>query len=359
MTITVAVFSILILLFFLISLCRKTNNHNKHQLVYLHLHLGCIAAALIIYVGIEYKILSNHFFVLIIGSHISNLTFLLLHVRSVLKESQAKITYVHFLPILAFCVVCLLNYFDIYLLNFSTRQDVFVNLKIEDKRLLSDAFFLRGIITVILIIMIFRTSVKHFKNIQEKKKTYRFWIYIYLSVILIAVFISTVYYFGVLNPKFDPLLMLLSRAFISLSILSFALNPVNPLLIPLLTKTTAPTLDDNKGVFKEINELMLNEELFLIKNIETNVICNKTGFDKKTVLSAILNNAKGNWKAYINDLRVEYAIQLLKTDYLKQRSIVSLGEKSGFNSSQSFFRAFKLKTNMTPGQFYKKSVKTE
>jgi AraC-like DNA-binding protein len=147
-----------------------------------------------------------------------------------------------------------------------------------------------------------------------------------------------------------------STALITLKIISLTLNPNVLFLVTSITETTILKLDKKSDVFKKINELMLNEELFLIKNIETNVICNKTGFDKKTVLSAILNNAKGNWKTYINDLRVEYAIQLLKKDYLKNHSIISLGEKSGFNSHQSFFRAFKLKTNMTPGEFYKNNV---
>jgi AraC-like DNA-binding protein len=251
-----------------------------------------------------------------------------------------------------------LNDFDIFLVNISTSRDFFYGIPILRKGHYTDVILARFFSLTLIIVSIIITSIKHFKNNQEKKKkkTYISWVYIYLAINLASICFAQVFYFSFFDPKFDVFLSTFSTALITLKIISLTLNPNVLFLVTSITETTILKLDKKSDVFKKINDLMLNEKLFLIKNLETNVICNKTSFDKKTVLSAILNNAKGNWKTYINDLRVEYAIQLLKKDYLKNHSIISLGEKSGFNSHQSFFRAFKLKTNMTPGEFYKKSI---
>lgn len=314
-----------------------------------------VVLSLVFFYLMQKHLLPFQYFKLIFGMNVLGLTSLLLHVESVLKEYRAKITYVHFLPILTFFFTCLLNYFDIYLLKFSTNQTLFYGIPIQKKGYYTDLVFIRGFLLITITLIIVLTSIKFLKNntVKKKKKEYIYWIYVYSSINMTSFCIALVYYFSFFDPKFNSLIYNLSSFLIALTVISLTLNPNVLLLITSITKTTVFKLDDNTDVFNKINILMLHEELFLIKNLETNLICDKTGLDKKTVLSAILSNTQGNWKTYINGLRIEYAIQLLKTDYLKNHSIISLGEKSGFNSHQSFFRAFKLKTNMTPGEFYK------
>jgi AraC-like DNA-binding protein len=56
-------------------------------------------------------------------------------------------------------------------------------------------------------------------------------------------------------------------------------------------------------------------------------------------------------------MRIDYAINLIEKNYLKQFSISALSEEAGFSSQQSFFRAFKVKTGTTPGKYYRELCK--
>ena len=58
---------------------------------------------------------------------------------------------------------------------------------------------------------------------------------------------------------------------------------------------------------------------------------------------------------YINDLKIDYVIELLKTEN-KYRNYTNkaLAEEVGFGSTQNFTRAFKNRTDISPTYFVQK-----
>ncbi|PVW16428.1 helix-turn-helix transcriptional regulator [Marixanthomonas spongiae] len=80
-------------------------------------------------------------------------------------------------------------------------------------------------------------------------------------------------------------------------------------------------------------------------------------------ISEVINRHKGkNFNSYINELRIDYIIEKLRTDpvYLNYK-ISYLAEESGFSSHSSFTTVFKSVTGVSPTKFmevFKKSKET-
>ena len=89
----------------------------------------------------------------------------------------------------------------------------------------------------------------------------------------------------------------------------------------------------------------------LAKQLETN----------SAYLSKAVNAYKNkNFAAYINGLRIDYAIEKLKTDTLFRRyAVKSIAYEVGFNSTESFSKAFYKKTGIYPSYFIKQLEKQE
>lgn len=83
----------------------------------------------------------------------------------------------------------------------------------------------------------------------------------------------------------------------------------------------------------------------LAKQLETN----------SAYLSKVVNAYKNkNFAAYLNELRVDYAIEKLKTDAMFRRYVVkTIAYEVGFNSPESFSKTFYRKTGIYPSYFIK------
>ncbi len=96
----------------------------------------------------------------------------------------------------------------------------------------------------------------------------------------------------------------------------------------------------------------LNKEITLdslSKELKTNM----------NYLSKVINEKKGcSFPVYINNLRIDYAIHLLRTERkYRHYSIKSLAETVGYNNIQSFTRAFFSRTNVKASFFIKELIK--
>ena len=109
-----------------------------------------------------------------------------------------------------------------------------------------------------------------------------------------------------------------------LSSVSLALYPSVVIIIPTLHKMDINKLENSNEIFMKINDKMISEQLFLNKKLLTLTLCAKMDLDHKDVVSSILDNTQGNWKTYVNSLRIDFAINLIKKGYLKRCSILSL-----------------------------------
>ena len=352
--ITLTIITIYILFTLLIHLKVKKTNKNKYQLIYVQVHLFFIVLCAFVFMLIKSQIIPLWCFKIIAGMKICAITCFLLHVQSVITAKRVKINYVYILPIVAFGVLCIFNYFGIHILKLITRHEKIYNIPILDKAYLSDTvLFSRLIILIILITtFIIANRSKRFEK-NKKKKHYLIFINVYLSLVFVTSLTVIFYYFNSSYSEYDLLFNYLTQIFSFLSSVSLALYPSIVIIIPTLHKMDINKLENSNEVFIKINDKMISEQLFLNKKLLTLTLCAKMDLDHKTVVSSILDNTQGNWKTYVNSFRIDFAIDLIKKGYLKRCSILSLAEESGFNSHQSFFRAFRAKTGMTPNKFYK------
>jgi AraC-like DNA-binding protein len=95
-----------------------------------------------------------------------------------------------------------------------------------------------------------------------------------------------------------------------------------------------------------------NEWFYVDKNLTISrlaILLNMSQND----LSKIVNKSYSNYNFWVNEMRVQYSIHLIKDGFLKNYSVEALAEKSGFKSKNTFYRSFKNYTNTTPIIFEK------
>jgi AraC-like DNA-binding protein len=114
-------------------------------------------------------------------------------------------------------------------------------------------------------------------------------------------------------------------------------------------------IDDDKvhAVLKGLDRLE-KQEYFLKPDCNLRTIAKKTKTNA-TYLSKIINTHKGkNFNGYINDLRIEYALEKLKKDRrFRSFSIASIALDVGYKSDKSFVKHFKSKTGINPSYYIK------
>ncbi|GEN69874.1 helix-turn-helix domain-containing protein [Chryseobacterium rhizosphaerae] len=118
-----------------------------------------------------------------------------------------------------------------------------------------------------------------------------------------------------------------------------------------------------KTISKDITQFILKEleifeakEQFLDKGISLGGLARKIKTNSK-YLSEIINTHKGkNFATYLNDLRIDYAInRLAKDKKLRSYKISSIAEELGYNTEQAFTQAFKKRTG-APLSVYLKEI---
>jgi AraC-like DNA-binding protein len=126
--------------------------------------------------------------------------------------------------------------------------------------------------------------------------------------------------------------------------------------LKLKEKTREVVIDDQKvrDVLKGLKRLE-QQEFFL------NTDCSLRSMAKKvktnaTYLSKIINTHKGlSYNDYINNLRIDYAVNRIKSDKkFRSFSIKSIATELGYKSDYSFAKHFKSKTGINPSYYIKR-----
>lgn len=117
-------------------------------------------------------------------------------------------------------------------------------------------------------------------------------------------------------------------------------------------KTTVPN-----NILVEIKsqlEIFEANKEFLQKNITVDGLAKDLGTNRD-YLSKTVNDLKGkNFSQYMNELRINYIIEELKTNkVLRKHTISAIAEDIGFNNSESFSNAFKKITGTLPSYYIK------
>ncbi|KIA95722.1 MULTISPECIES: AraC family transcriptional regulator [unclassified Flavobacterium] len=130
-----------------------------------------------------------------------------------------------------------------------------------------------------------------------------------------------------------------------------------------LKKISAGTLNINPdtvaGILKQL-EKFEQEKKFLEQDLT--LVKLAAAFDSNTkYLSQIIYHYRGKkFVEYINDLKIDYLVELLKTNRIVRKfSNAALAEEAGFSSTQRFTNAFQQRVEISPTFFIKELEKQQ
>ena len=334
----------------------KRNRSNQFHLDYILAHLLALGLMVGLYLFIVVFGNSPHIFSLIILFHILSMIAFSLHVESAIKGHQAKLNFIYAIPLIAYILVNVLNGFDVYLLNYPTNKKIFLGLEILDAYYFSDKKLIKDLaIGFIIARILFVSSRSIDKSLTiKKKRVFKLWIYSYGLLVLLMHLSSALYYFDFLGADFEKTFVSLTKITTVLGPIFILINPGILYYLPRISEIAIFTKVKKENYFEIINSVVDQEMLYLNTGLTINKLAVKTGISAKNIRASILVATGKNFTDYINHFRIQKAAALLKENYLSKHTTVALSETSGFNSHQSFFRAFKKVYRTTPALYAKK-----
>jgi AraC-like DNA-binding protein len=203
------------------------------------------------------------------------------------------------------------------------------------------------------------TSRPHFLKIKKWVKT------LFRLQIMYWVGLNIIYFiFGLKLLKItegDVLFDFMAGTLVSLFFLRIAtyllMNPnlllgLNNKVIFSISKEAEPSM--SKGDFQKIHEYVFHDGFYKKPTLNITQVAAHYDLNPRNISIAISDQGYENFKHYINDLRVSLVKERLTVDVLKSYSIEAIASDCGFNSTPTFYRAFKKKYNQTPTDFLKK-----
>ena len=109
--------------------------------------------------------------------------------------------------------------------------------------------------------------------------------------------------------------------------------------------------EENKKIFQELNQIVLQKQLFLSSELSREDLAHIVHLNNARFARMIRECTGTNFNGYINELRITYAIKLMKQ--YPNYTIRAIADESGFNSTPILYNLFKKKTGMTPYEFKK------
>ena len=114
----------------------------------------------------------------------------------------------------------------------------------------------------------------------------------------------------------------------------------------------------NGELFELLEGKMKNEELYKMKELDTDKLIEILNTNRTYISQAIKDHAGKNVRQYINDYRIKEAMEMLSNqEYAKKYSIEAIAGDVGFKSISVFNSTFKKSTGVTPSFFRDKSKK--
>lgn len=107
-----------------------------------------------------------------------------------------------------------------------------------------------------------------------------------------------------------------------------------------------------KALYDRIDESMRTKKNYLYEDFTLGDLAS-TVYSNKSKVSRAINTFTGqNFCQYLNKLRLEYAVDLMKRDpHMKTSEVASM---SGFHSNGTFHKTFKMYMDGTPSEYMRK-----
>jgi transcriptional regulator len=109
--------------------------------------------------------------------------------------------------------------------------------------------------------------------------------------------------------------------------------------------------EENKKIFVELNRIVVQDQLYLSSELSREDLAQLVHLNNARFARMIKECTGTNFNGYINDLRIDHAIKLLKLH--PNYTIRAIADEAGFNSTPILYNLFKKKTGMTPYEFKK------
>lgn len=105
----------------------------------------------------------------------------------------------------------------------------------------------------------------------------------------------------------------------------------------------------NKMIFEKLDYIIKRDKMYLSPDLSREELTRIVRMNNTRFAKMIKENTDTNLNGYINNLRLNYSIHLMKEqpDY----TLRAIAESSGINSMPTFHQLFKGRTGMTPSEF--------
>lgn len=113
--------------------------------------------------------------------------------------------------------------------------------------------------------------------------------------------------------------------------------------------------DQKTAIREKLITLLEQDKLYLSANLSLEVLGEKLEVSPRLVSQLINSEFNTNFSDFINSYRIEFAKQLLANYDSKALNVSEVVYKAGFNSTSSFYEAFKKNTGVTPKAYRKRS----
>lgn len=107
--------------------------------------------------------------------------------------------------------------------------------------------------------------------------------------------------------------------------------------------------EKSKNLYERLNGFVVKQQLYLNPDLSRDDLAYLIHLNKNHFAQMLQQNSGFKLADYLNNLRIEHAILLLKEnpDY----TIQAIATDSGFNNMSTFYASFKKKMEMTPSQY--------
>jgi AraC-like DNA-binding protein len=118
---------------------------------------------------------------------------------------------------------------------------------------------------------------------------------------------------------------------------------------PVISGKSSAPIDDE--ICTRIQNEMAEKEHYLNHNLTIHDFAREIQVSARTISSCINQSVGFNFNEWVNNYRVEKALEILKDQNSKHLSIEGIGIDSGFKSRSAMYAAFRKKLGISPGHF--------
>ena len=236
--------------------------------------------------------------------------------------------------------VSMVFYFSLSLKYYTTyKKVIFQTLSFADRLLFG---WVRKYLTAFLLMQIlwlmFFLFYPNWGNFKEK-----WWYYLSFSTLM--------YYIGITGYTNNLKALVPFKIFDSQTDSVFILNDKQEEEIGLdeMQNTSTNSLLEEWKI--KISHIIEKEQLYLNPELTLLDVAQKLDSNQTTISKMINQGFKINFNDYINNYRVQAAIQLIHNGEMKRQTLIGISMDCGFNSKTTFNRCFKKYTGKSPKEY--------